>query len=274
MDMGTQTGRARIGSMAWRLAGVPLLALALMAAASDFQAGERGRVASVQDGDSFTLDNGQVVRLGEIEAPRLRQGNATGTQARDALAALVQGREVELRYGGLRRDRRGRALAQVFVAGSGGPVWVQQALLRGGHARVHTYADNRAEVADLWAAEREARRAARGLWTDPAYQVRFATPEALQGGESSFQLMEGQVVRASRRGQVVFLNFGEDAATDVTAVIPESAFARWQGGEDAILALQGRTIRVRGFVRNSNGPSVWVDHPEQIEFIVARAPTG
>jgi hypothetical protein len=44
-------------------------------------------------------------------------------------------------------------------------------------------------------------------------------------------------------------------------------------GDDGPLGalLTTRTIRVRGYVRNSNGPSVWVDHPEQIEFIMAPA---
>jgi hypothetical protein len=129
-------------------------------------------------------------------------------------------------------------------------------LLKSGLARVHTYADNRRAVGDLWQAEREARRAGRGVWTSGSYQVRFATPEALQGGLNSFQLMEGKVEKASQRGKVIFLNFGADEKTDVTAIVPETAFQRWRGGAQDLLALQGRTIRVRGYVRNSNGPRV------------------
>jgi hypothetical protein len=56
------------------------------------------------------------------------------------------------------------------------------------------------------------------------------------------------------------------------ALTPMPAIAaRWGDGSPDILALQGRTIRVRGYVRNSNGPSVWVDHPEKIEFIMTPA---
>jgi micrococcal nuclease len=239
-------------------------------ASGTFAAGERGTVASVEDGDSFTLAGGQVVRLAQIEAPRLRDGDASASAARAALAAMVSDRPVQLRYGGLRRDRRGRALAQVFVAagtGASAETWVQEALLRAGMARVHTYADNRAEVASLWAAEREARRAGRGLWSDPAYQVRYATPEALSGGIGTFQLMEGAVTAVERRGRVVLLGFGDDRSTDVSVVIPETALALWPGGEAGVTALEGRTIRVRGFVRMDRGPSVWVDHPEQMEYI-------
>ena len=232
-----------------------------------FEAGERGRVASIEDGDSLTLDGGQIVRLAQIEAPRMRDGDPAGPQARTALQGLVGSGPVELRYGGLRRDRRGRALAQVFATRQGGEVWVQEELLRAGMARVHTYADNRRDVGRLWAAEREARRAGRGIWSMPAYQVRFATPEALSGAIRTFVLMEGTVTAVERRGTVILVGFGDDRATDVTAVVPETALPLWQGGEAAINALRGRPIRVRGYVRMDRGPSVWVDHPEQIEFI-------
>jgi micrococcal nuclease len=243
---------------------------ALSGAAPRFEIGESGVVSRIVDGDSFVLDSGLEVRLAQIEAPRVRPGDTWGLQATAALEHMVQGKKVELRYGGLRRDRRGRALAQVFVAGGVGrdDVWVQSELLKAGTARVHTYADNRAAIAELWGAERQARRANRGVWSAAAYQVRFATPEALQGGIGTFQLAEGRVESASQRGSVIFLNFGTDSKTDVTAVIPERAFALWSGGAAELLALQGRSIRVRGYIRNSNGPSMWLDHPEQIEYIV------
>jgi micrococcal nuclease len=244
--------------------------LVLTAAAPRFEGGESGVVASIIDGDSFVLDSGLEVRLAQIEAPRVRPGDTWGPQATASLERMLKGKRVELRYGGLRRDRRGRAIAQVFIPQGIGrePLWVQTEMLKSGIARVHTYADNRTAIAQLWGAEREARRAGRGVWSAPAYQVRFATPEALQGGIGSFQLAEGRVESASQRGSVVFLNFGTDNKTDVTAVIPERAFALWPNGVTDLLALQGRSIRIRGYVRNSNGPALWLDHPEQIEYIM------
>lgn len=253
-----------------KIAAIAAGFLAFTAAAPRFESGESGIVASVVDGDSFILDNGLEVRLAQIEAPRVRPGDTWGPQATATLERMIKGKRVELRYGGLRRDRRGRAIAQVFIPQGVGreATWVQTELLRAGIARVHTYADNRAAIGDLWGAEREARRANRGVWSAPAYQVRFATPQALQGGIGSFQLAEGKVESASQRGTVIFLNFGTDNKTDVTAVIPERAFALWPRGAQDLLALQGRSIRVRGYVRNSNGPAMWLDHPEQIEYIM------
>jgi micrococcal nuclease len=234
--------------------------------------GEQGRVARVLDGDSFVLENGLVVRLASIEAPRLRSADRVSVASRDALTALVQGKTVQLQYGGLRRDSRGRALAHAVVTQEGGErLWVQEAMLEQGHARVHTYADNRIGVEDLWRAERLARRSSRGVWQSPAYQIRFATPEALGGAPNTFQIFEGRVISAQKRGSVIYLNFGTDQTTDVTATIPERSWSLWDGGEQAILTLQNRVIRIRGLVRNSNGPMVWVDHPEQVEYILTAA---
>jgi micrococcal nuclease len=258
------------GKKSWKLLAVAASFLALSAAAPRFEGGESGVVATIVDGDSFVLDSGLEVRLAQIEAPRVRPGDTWGPNATAALEQMVKGKRVELRYGGLRRDRRGRAIAQVFVPQGFGreALWVQTELLRAGTARVHTYADNRAAIGELWGAEREARRAGRGVWSAPAYQVRFATPEALQGGIGSFQLTEGKVESATQRGTVILLNFGTDNKTDVTAVIPERAFELWPRGAQDLLALEGRSIRVRGLVRNSNGPAIWLDHPEQIEYIL------
>ncbi|WP_284360942.1 thermonuclease family protein [Candidatus Phycosocius spiralis] len=254
-----------------RFVGLVCGAVLVLAATPALERGESGQVIKIIDGDSFILDGGLEVRLAQIEAPRVRPGDTWGARASADLEKLLLGKKVELRYSGLRRDRRGRAIAHVFIPQGFGKeaIWVQPMVLKAGLARVHTYADNRAYIGELWQAERAARREGRGLWGSRAYQVRYATPEALQGGLNSFQLMEGKVASASQRGKVMFLNFGTDAKTDVTAVIPQSAFQRWPGGVQELTALQGRSIRVRGYVRNSNGPSVWLDHPEQIEFIMA-----
>ena len=69
-------------------------------------AGETGKVAQVQSGDTFTLENGLVVRVSGIETPWMDE--AGGPQARDELSRLVRGRSVQLFYGGARRDAHGR----------------------------------------------------------------------------------------------------------------------------------------------------------------------
>ena len=103
-------------------------------------AGERGKVISVESGQGFTLDSGLVVRLAGIEAPWMDEPG--GEAARADLARLVLGREVQLFYGGARRDAGGRALAQARRTDD--RRWIEGALLRDGWARVRTFGDNRA----------------------------------------------------------------------------------------------------------------------------------
>ena len=262
-----------------------LLCAPLIALSPFWQGGEKGTVARVIDGDSFVLNSGIVVRMAQIEAPRIRSNDNAGIAARAALNSLISGKDVELKYGGMRRDRSGRALAQVFISNGilNEPVWVNIEMLKAGHARVHTYSDNRARIEDFWLAEREARRAGRGIWANNAYQVRFATSEALIGAEGSFQLIEGRVIAVEQSASLIKLYFGADKTSDVTALIPLRAWTLWNGGISSILALEGRDIRIRGRInpaknarearsksRNypAHGPQIWLDHPEQIEFIL------
>lgn len=261
------------------------LLVILPAFAPLLQGGEKGKVARVIDGDSFVLNSGIVVRMAQIEAPRIRSGDSAGLEARAALNNIIANKDVELKYGGMRRDRSGRALAQVFISNGllNEPDWINIAMLKAGQARVHTYADNRTHIADFWIAEREARRAGRGLWANNAYKVRYATPAALIGAENSFQLIEGTIAAIEQTDSVIKLYFDLDKSKSVTALIPMRAWQLWQGGINAILALEGRDIRIRGRINPpqearqnksntktyaAHGPQIWLDHPEQIEFII------
>ncbi|MDS4070494.1 MAG: thermonuclease family protein [Candidatus Competibacter sp.] len=118
-----------------------------------------GRVVGVSDGDTITLlvtGRDQVkVRLAWIDAPET--GQPYGQQAKQALSALVFGREVLVTGSG--HDRYGRTLGVVTVAGAD----VQSEQVRRGLAWVYRQYSNDSH---LLALEGEARAARRGLWAD------------------------------------------------------------------------------------------------------------
>ncbi len=237
-------------------------------------AGPRGVVTSVTDGDTLLLDNGLVVRLIGIQAPKLplgREGFPTWPKADEAKAALekmTQGKQVEVRYGGERMDRYGRTLGQLFVIGSS-ETWVQQQMVAKGMARVYSFPDNRRCVTDLLAAENTARTNKLGIWTDPYYSVRRADrPETIAPLVGHYELIEGRVLKAERRGRLVYLNFGRDWAEDLTVVI-DSAAQKLFGSTDPV-RLEGALVRVRGWVDERDGPRLEVTHPEQIEVLSTR----
>jgi endonuclease YncB( thermonuclease family) len=222
--------------------------------------GEHGRVAEVRSGDVVVLDSGLMVRLAGLETPRA--GEPGAEEARASLAALVQGRQVQLYYGGARRDPFGRALAQVRLVGGG---WVEGAMLRAGEARVRTFADNRAMARPMLDDEARARLAHRGLWrAGGAYQVRL--PSEVDG-VSGFQVVEGQVRRVTDTGDGVYLDF-TDRRDGFAAEVPAAATGDLKAAGLAPMSLAARLVRVRGVVGWDG--LMQIDHPEQIEVVDGR----
>lgn len=208
-------------------------------------------VARVLDGQTVVLDTGDVARLAGILAP----------VEKAALEDLVLGQRVTLDYGAVSRDRHGRLLAQFHDATGR---WVQGALVDAGLARVYTTRDSRAPAAALLALERGAREAGRGAWGDGRFVVLAPGTDLPR---HAFSLVEG-IVRdvAVVRGRT-YLNFGADWHSDFTVTIgPKDATLFVEAGLDPA-ALEGRRVRIRGWIGERNGPMIEATHPEQIEVL-------
>jgi endonuclease YncB( thermonuclease family) len=117
------------------------------------------KVASVHDGDTLrAIDGSKVehkIRLVGIDAPET--GQAFGTVSRDHLRKLVMGKAVEVQSDG--QDRYGRTLGRLLANG----VDVNRQMVADGMAWHFTQYSKSEELA---AAERDARKARKGLWSD------------------------------------------------------------------------------------------------------------
>ena len=244
------------------------------------------RAVAIVDGDTLVLDDGREVRLKGIQAPKLPLGRSgfeawpLADEAKARLEVLANGKPAQLRYGGARGDRHGRVLAHVFVPQEGQHVWLQQAMLNQGLARVYTFKDNRACAAELLTTERGARAAARGIWSDPFYAIRDAADaDDLNRLLGRFEIVEGAVKSAALVRGKLYLNFGQDYRSDFTVTVGERDIRiflqdeRWsellQGGEERSRPLEqfaGKQLRMRGWLSRNNGPEIVATHPEQIEF--------
>ncbi len=226
----------------------------------------------VTDGDIFrvdrAIDGATHVKLVGIQAPQRSNGRPDrfswplAEQARDTLAALILNQGVVLEFTGPRADRHGRLLAQVYRDDG---TWIQGEMLKRGMARVFTFADNRALAAEMLALEENARKRGLGIWSDRFYAVR--TPEEAGKDIGSFQLVEGRVMKAARVKSYAYLNFGEDWRTDFTVSVPVKHLRRFAEAGLDLLALSGRVIRVRGWLKEYSGPMIDATHPEQIEVL-------
>jgi micrococcal nuclease len=237
-----------------------LLVIALLLAACSrapglerLATGESGRAVEIRSGDTLVLDNGLAVRLAGVEAPKGDEPYAR--QAFAALSRLADGRQVQLLYGGARRDRYGRALAQVKLKTGGR--WIERELLRSGAVRTRTWPDNRAMAATMLEDEAYARNRKLGLWALPAYRVLI--PQET-GDKQDFQIIEGRPRGVAPYGDGVRLRF--DAGLE--AVIGAKALEDFKTAGKAPQKLLGRLVRVRGPLRYG---ALQLDHPEQLELL-------
>ncbi len=251
------------------------------AATCDLPAGETAAVSAVVDGETLGLEDGREVRLLGVLAPASPpdwEGTEAwpfAAQARAALAALVDGATVTLRFDTRREDRYGHLMAQVFLAHDGKPVWVQQALLAKGLARVAAQPDMSACLGPLLAAEEDARDARRGIWRSLSYQVRDAhDPKSLGYRRHTYQLIEGRVHGIGEGKTRVYVNFAEDWREDFTVVIKRKRLPVLEAAGLDLISLPGQRVRVRGWVEWWNGPMIEISHPDKIEILAPSPGAG
>jgi len=119
------------------------------------------QVAHVIDGDTFNCADGRKVRLLLIDAPD--KGEFGGTARAALIEMLPPGANATLEFDRKRRDENGRWLAYVY--GPDGAM-ANLVLVRQGYAFVQFDRDNRRHLGTLREAEREARTAGRGVWSE------------------------------------------------------------------------------------------------------------
>lgn len=229
--------------------------------------GDTHEVVRIIDAETLALDDGTEVRLiGALPSRGLDPAGDGATMA--ALEDAVRGRAVELRYGGRRSDRYGRRLAQVFAIDGTAKVWLQGLLIENGHARAYALPGNDACLKDLLAKEDLARQNRRGIWSNSPYRVRNSAQTrellALRGG---FAVVEGRVQKVASSGGRAYLNFGADWKRDFTATVPPGLMRAKPEAQKLLQALEGRSVRVRGWIERRNGPLIEVSSLDEIEVL-------
>ncbi|MFZ4515288.1 MAG: thermonuclease family protein [Acidimicrobiia bacterium] len=132
---------------------------------------EAATVTRVVDGDTIKVRIGSTdatVRLIGIDTPETvdprRPVQCFGKEASAHTSALLpKGTAVQLVADVESRDKYQRLLRYVYRSSDG--LFVNDALVRDGYARVYTYPPNVAHAKEFVAAEREARASQRGLWS-------------------------------------------------------------------------------------------------------------
>jgi endonuclease YncB( thermonuclease family) len=224
-----------------------------------------GKVLQIVDGRSIVLDDGREVRISGIEIPPTpAAGTLPAAPAKAALEAILRDQLVELRGPQEVTDRYGRTVA--FVVRQDGPIDVAGELLARGHARVAANIGDPACAAELLSRERVARTSKLGLWSEPYYDVIEArNAPLLLAARGRFSLVQGKVLSVRESGGTIYLNFGRRWSEALTVTISKRHERIFSGAGLSPKRLESRTVRIRGWIEERNGPRIEASRPEQIE---------
>lgn len=221
------------------------------------------KVKKVIDPLTFLAEDGALYQLAGLDIPADDDAIQTATKA---VTELMDGKELKIlvtkdQTRG-RVTRTGHKLIHALLLKD--DVWIQGRLVDEGLARVRTTAANPELAADLLAREQQAREDKKGIWDKSANSI--LSPDQAAPEINSFRIVEGKIVSVSTRDAEIFINFGNDWKKDFTIGVPVSLRRAFSKRFINLMTLSGKTVRVRGWLEDRNGPFITLDHPEQLEI--------
>lgn len=178
-------------------------------------------------------------------------------------------------------DRTGFTPAHILLPAkteNQSPVWLQQNLLRQGHAFIYIYPDQISCADALRSSEESARQSGVGIWNlDLLRPTPISAPKGTQafflGSAGQFAtdravghygIIRGVVLSTGSAGRWRYLNFGGSYAQDFTVRLTANVEKRLSEHGFTLKGLKNRTIEVRGIVQSNGGPLIDVFDAAQI----------
>ena len=220
------------------------------------------------------MKDGKIIRLLGIDYPMGSEESALAGKMR--LEKLIpESTEVMLyqtrsqKTG--RTNRMGHTLAHLVNKETG--EWINGTMVAEGLAWAYTDKSNPDMAEPLYMLEQKARETKKGLWAKDSPFGLLASDDAMEG-DGTFRVVEGAIKSAGSSKNNLYLNFGNDRTKDFTVMISASLRkALAKKGVDP-MGLSGKTVRVRGWIRNWNGPFMELDTPERLEILSPLPSTG
>jgi len=226
-----------------------LAALLCLISATSAHANERVRTAAIIAGDELLLEDGRTLRLAGIAA--------STPLAKAYTESFVLGKRLILKDPV--SDRYGRLVAEARLDDRAETL--QEIMLRAGTAFVFS-GEARPAQASWYEAERKAHHEKRGIWKSPS-DIPAKTAQAHVG---TYAFLTGTVTKAERLKNKVFLSFGAPDRPAFTIEIPAKFLRLFRKrGADA-LTLEGKKIRVRGWIEQKDAPTITLTDDRQLEI--------
>lgn len=256
------------------LFSTPSFAKVPVANFSELRAIDTGTVKQIIDPYTLLLEDKRIVRLSGIEYPDFNSyvPGPFSVTAMKVLKDMLEGKKVNVYqtkkddWG--RSNRLGQQLAHLELMKGG--AWVQGMMLELGLARVMTEERTPEMAMQMYIVEKEAIAQKAGIWGVSKYKI--IPQEEAKDHIGSTQVVEGKIYSTATRQNFIYLNFGPDFRNDFTVTIKPEHRRKFFDRKLDPLKWNGKTVRVRGWVGDYNGPYIELDHPERIEIIELNVP--
>lgn len=230
-----------------------------------------GRVDQIIDALTLSLKDGTIIRLTGIDIPDRFQprDNLYEQAAFMRLKELLPERtEIYLfqtrKADKGRTNRMGHSLAHIVTKDEN--IWIQGQLLEDGFARVYAMPSNNQLVDDLYKIESNAREAKKGIWQDNS-AFKLLTLNELSNKNDEFIVVEATVQKVATVRNNIYLNFGSDWKNDFTVMITPEKRRAFSKKQIDPLTLGKEVVRVRGWVREYNGPFIELEDISHLEIL-------
>lgn len=270
------------------LFSTPLTALenqfSFLTEAKDLKHTYSGKINKIIDGQTLLLTNGKIIRLTGIDLPvhKTNPDFDFSFQAKefleDTLLSKSSGAGRDIMVYQTRKAEKGRInrmnhdLGHILVkslkteTGDKSQIWLQGALIDKGLARVYTSPTNPQLSAVMLEQETKARSSSIGLWAKDS-PFALITPDQAADHLGDFVVLQGRVVNAASVKNNLYLNFGDNWRNDFTVMIDTAQRKKLSQQSISPTSLSNKTIRVRGWLREYNGPLIELEDINHLEII-------
>ncbi|WP_412545445.1 thermonuclease family protein [Maricaulis sp. MIT060901] len=248
----------------------PALFVFCLVVAACGQAGARdaqltpGRIVEISGPLSLRLAIGEEaveIRLASLVSPVPER-----TQA--FLTDLLSSPQVDVEFLNETTDRYQRRLGTIWLEAGGERRDLHTLLLAEGLVWLYPYPDAIDHLPAWRLAEEVGRTSGAGIWGEPEFRVRDVDPDMLMQDVGTIQIVAGRVTDAAVLGNGrVYLNFGSNYRTDFTIRIDAELAAAFTARWGDLAALEQRRIRVRGVIRDENGPMIIPPNSDRMEVL-------
>ena len=227
------------------------------------------KFTSTIDGTTLIAKNGSIYQLPNIYIPN--DNAEIAEQAQKKLESLIKDQKCTAYLTKNKEEGRINRMGHNFARLECGTnkIWVGGELIANGLAIVWPTLGTPETMDELLDLEADARKNKKGLWDcKSSYKcIEIYRPETIKTHLNSRAIVEGTVYNTALIKNNILINFEPDWKQDFTIAVSSKLRREFSRMNINLQSLKGKTVLVRGWVRNYNGPMIELDTPDQLQIL-------